>query len=189
MSAMENGLREITAQEITDTVARLCGEACIDLPEDVVAALERGQEREELVELRDVLPTFLDAAGLPRPASLDGSSLLDALRGRPWRTVLDLEHASCYDPKDGWVALMDERYKYIYYELTGEQRLFDLKNDPHELVDLAGDSSAQGLVGQWRRRMVEHLAVRGAAWVKDDELTVQSKPILFRANNPHVETF
>ena len=61
---MENGLREITAQEITDTVARLCGEACIDLPEDVVAALERGQEREESPLGKEVLSQILENARL-----------------------------------------------------------------------------------------------------------------------------
>ncbi len=36
---------------------------------------KRGQVRQELVELRDVFPTFLDAAGLPRPASVEGHEL------------------------------------------------------------------------------------------------------------------
>ena len=146
----------------------------------------RGQVRAELVELRDVAPTFLDAAGLPKPPGMEGVSLLDALRGEPWRTTLDLEHASCYAPKDGWVALMDERYKYIYYTVTGRQQLFDLQNDPDEIQDLAVESDSASLVSEWRQKMVRHLAIRGDAWVRDGDLVVQPKSLLRRSDNPQV---
>jgi arylsulfatase len=147
---------------------------------------KRGQVRQELVELRDVLPTFLDAAGLPTPAAVEGRSLLDALRGKPWRPLLDLEHASCYAPKDGWVALMGQRHKYVYYTLTGAQQLFDLTNDPHELRDLTSEPASTALVKEWRQKMVKHLAPRGDAWVRDGDLVVQPKSLLRRENDPNV---
>lgn len=147
---------------------------------------KRGQVRSELVELRDVLPTFLDAAGLPKPAAVERMSLLEALRGKPWRTVLDLEHASCYAPKDGWVALMDQHYKYIYYTVTGAQQLFDLQTDPHELRDLAEEASSASLVRGWRQQMAKHLEGRGEAWVRDGDLVVQPKSQLFRGDSPYI---
>jgi arylsulfatase A-like enzyme len=144
--------------------------------------------RQELVELRDVFPTFLDAAGLPRPDSVEGMSLLDILRGKPGRKVLDLEHASCYAPKDGWVALMDQRYKYVYFEHTGQQQLFDLKRDPQELINLADDPEAARLVKEWRQRMIEHLSIRGEPWVHDGDLGILKEPLRRRAANPNVIT-
>jgi arylsulfatase A-like enzyme len=147
---------------------------------------KRGQVRGELVELRDVLPTFLDAASLSIPDAVEGRSLLDVLRGKPWRTMLDLEHASCYAPKDGWVALMDARYKYVYYTITGEQQLFDLRKDPQELRDLAAEPAAAKRVREWRQKMVAHLAPRGDAWVRDGDLVVQRKAALRRADAPLV---
>ena len=147
---------------------------------------KRGQVRQELAELRDVFPTFLDAAGLPRPASVEGMSLLDILRGKPGRKMLDLEHASCYAPKDGWVALMDQRYKYIYFEHTGQQQLFDLARDPEEVNNLADKPDSAKLVKQWRQKMIEHLSIRGEPWVHDGDLAVQKKSIGRRANNPNV---
>lgn len=150
-------------------------------PEQLSLDAKRGQVRSELAELRDVLPTFLDAASLPRPAAVEGSSLLDALRGKPWRTMLDLEHGSCYARNDGWVALMDARYKYVYYTIIGAQQLFDLKTDPHELRDLASDAASAALVHEWRQKMVKHLAVRGETWVRHSDLAVQSKSILRRS--------
>jgi arylsulfatase len=146
----------------------------------------RGQVRNDLAELRDVLPTFLDAAGLPKPPNVEGLSLLDALRGKPWRSMLDLEHASCYAPKDGWVALTDQRYKYVYYTVTGVQQLFDLQADPHELRDLAAEESSAALVQNWRQKMAKHLAPRGEDWVRDGDLVVQPKSQLFRASSPYI---
>lgn len=148
---------------------------------------KRGQVRQELAELRDVFPTFLDAAGLPRPSSVEGMSLLEILRGKPGRKMLDLEHASCYAPKDGWVALMDQRYKYIYFEHTGQQQLFDLSRDPEELNNLAGKPASAKLVKQWRQKMIEHLSIRGEPWVHDGDLAVQEKPVRRRANNPNIK--
>lgn len=146
----------------------------------------RGQLREELTELRDVLPTLLDAAGLPKPAAVEGMSLLDILRGKPGRTRLDLEHASCYQPKDGWVALMDQRFKYIYFVHTGQQQLFDLQQDPNELQDLAGQPRHATLVKEWREKMRVHLQVRGEPWVRNGDLAIQNKAVKRRTNNPNV---
>ena len=146
----------------------------------------RGQLREELTELRDVLPTLLDAAGLPKPAAVEGMSLLDILRGKPGRTRLDLEHASCYQPKDGWVALMDQRFKYIYFVHTGQQQLFDLQQDPNELQDLAGQPRHATLVKELREKMRVHLQVRGEPWVRNGDLAIQNKAVKRRTNNPNV---
>lgn len=147
---------------------------------------KRGQLRGELVELRDVLPTFLDAASLPRPPSVEGASLLDTLRGKSWRTMLDLEHSSCYQPKDGWVALMDQSYKYVYYTITGKEQLFDLKDDPYEAHDLASAPASADLVKEWRNKMVKHLEPRGNAWVRGGDLVVQPKSLARRPDNPNV---
>lgn len=63
-----------------------------------------GAVDDRVVELRDVLPTFLDAAGVGIPDGMEGLSLLG--RG-PWRPWLDLEHATCYSDDNYWCALTD----------------------------------------------------------------------------------
>jgi arylsulfatase A-like enzyme len=153
-------------------------------PEALGLNAKRGQVRQELVELRDVLPTFMDGAGLAIPTAVEGKSMLDVLRGKSWRDTLDLEHASCYEPKDGWVALVGQRYKYIYYTITGEQQLFDLANDPHELYDLAPDPASASVVKEWRKKMIQHLSARGEDWVSDNDLVIQPKAVIRRANPP-----
>ncbi len=155
-------------------------------PQSLGIEAPRGQVVDRLVELRDVLPTFLDAAGIGKPATMDGQSMLDLVRGRSdgWREVLDLEHRQIYWGGNSWVALTDGRHKFIYFTTSGRQQLFDLQHDPHELHDLAAAGEHAGMVNRWRRRMAEFLAVRGERWVKDGKLVIQKHPVMHSPNFP-----
>jgi fumarate hydratase subunit alpha len=59
-------MREIAAQSITDTVARLCQEANFDLPEDVLAAFRRAAEEEPSPAGREALRQLVANAELAR---------------------------------------------------------------------------------------------------------------------------
>jgi len=59
-------MREITAQEITDTVARLCVEANYYLPEDVLASLQAAREAEPSPMGKEVLDRILENADIAR---------------------------------------------------------------------------------------------------------------------------
>jgi len=135
----------------------------------------RGKVVDSLIELRDVLPTFLDAARAPASHPLDGQSLLPLAAGKSagWRQWLDLEHGICYSPENHWNALADQSYKYIFHARDAGEQLFDLAADPNELHDLAGDSAAEPILRQWRTRMIEHLAPRGDHWVKGGKLAAR----------------
>jgi arylsulfatase A-like enzyme len=149
---------------------------------------KRGQVRAEPVELRDVLPTCLDAAGVAYDESeFDGRSMLNLARGRTrgWRETLDLEHSTCYWPENQWTGLTDGRHKYIYYAPTGQQELFDLQDDPGELHDLAGDPAHAGLAKEWRDRMIAHLAERGEPYVVNGDLGIREKPMVLGPNYPN----
>ncbi|MFC2123574.1 arylsulfatase [Bacteroidota bacterium] len=148
--------------------------------------IKRGQSIKNPVELRDVLPTFLGAAGLQKPQEMDGMNMLELIQGdkSAWRKILDLEHGTCYWKENAWVCLTDGTYKYIYFTITGEQQLFDLGNDPHELIDLAEDPANSALVNTWRDHMIMHLSVRGEPWVKDGDLAIQESSIIYGPNHP-----
>ena len=154
-------------------------------PERLIAA-RRGQAREEPVELRDVLPTFLDAAGIPGGEDMDGASLLPLLSGKAnhWRDWIDLEHDICYDPSNHWSALTDGKTKYIFHARDGEEMLFDMEHDPGETRNLAGRAESAQTLKEWRARLVEHLRPRGEDWVKNDTLQLRPKSILHSAHYP-----
>jgi arylsulfatase len=92
----------------------------------------RGAATANPVELRDVLPTFLEAAGAEISRPIDGLSLLALVRdkGAAWRQFIDLEHAICYSPENHWNALTDGHWKYVFHAFNGEEQLFHLDRDP-----------------------------------------------------------
>ncbi|MDE2868881.1 MAG: hypothetical protein OXN91_09600, partial [Chloroflexota bacterium] len=53
-------------------------------------------------------------------------------------------------------ALVNESHKYIWESQTGQELLFDVRNDPFEERDL----SAQSDLGPWRQRLIEQLRGR-----------------------------
>jgi len=145
----------------------------------------RGTSLQQPVELRDILPTFLDAAQAPIPDHLDGKSLLELVRGRTgtWRAFVDLEHSMCYS-KDHWTALTDGKRKYIYYAYDGREQLFDLEEDRAELHDCAHDPAYAHVLTKWRQRMAEHLSERGEAFVSDGKPAIRKTRLLYSPNYP-----
>jgi arylsulfatase A-like enzyme len=61
-------------------------------------AVEIRSVADEVIELRDVMTTLLDAAGLPIPDTIDGGSLLPLLHGpaESWRAYIHGEYCTCY---------------------------------------------------------------------------------------------
>jgi arylsulfatase A-like enzyme len=148
---------------------------------------KRGQVLDQPVELRDVLPTLLDAAGVKFEQSrFDGRSMMELIRGGTdnWRKFIDLEHSTCYWPENQWCALTDGHVKYIYGAADGSEQLFDMDADPGETCDLAGQAKHAQTLAEWRGRMVEHLKERGPKWVSDGKLMLRPKPMLYGPNYP-----
>ena len=154
-------------------------------PEGLVAA-ERGQVRDEVAELRDVMPTFLAAAGVAAPESVVGRSLLEPVAGKAsgWRDYVDLEHNVCYSPSNHWNALTDGKWKYIYHALDGVEQLFDLGSDPGERRDLAGNAPNAGQLRLWRSRLVSHFEERGEPFLKGGKLGPRPEGTLYSPRYP-----
>jgi len=155
-------------------------------PESMNLAGRRGRTIREPVELRDVLPTFLHAAGAAVPEGLDGRSLIPLIEGGAsgWREAIDLEHDVCYSKDNHWNALTDGREKYIFHARDGSEQLFDLESDPGERHDLAGDEAARARLADWRIRMRDHLAERGPAFVLDGKLVRRPDRMLYSPRYP-----
>ncbi|MFM8766544.1 MAG: sulfatase-like hydrolase/transferase [Rubrivivax sp.] len=125
-----------------------------------------GQVRQDFVECIDVVPTVLQALGLPLPSHrLEGHGLLPLLRGE----VPALEREAVFGSLDyayrearqflgrqphectGWMV-RDARHKLIIWEGFAPQ-LFDLHDDPQELHDLGADLAHEPV----RRRLKDQL--------------------------------
>jgi arylsulfatase A-like enzyme len=147
----------------------------ISLPED------RGR-REAMnsavpVELRDVMPTLLEAAGAPIPGSVEGRSVLPFCRGETpeWRRYLHGEHTRG-SLSNHWIT--DGREVYVWFSQTGNEQLFDLTTDPRNEWNLAARQPAR--VEFWRACLVRELEGREEGFVRDGSLVVgrEVTPIL-----------
>jgi arylsulfatase len=158
----------------------------IQWPKWMKTIIERGTVSDYPVELRDFLPTFLDAAGSSIPEDMDGESLLTLLKEKnpKWREYIDLEHATCYSKENYWCALTDGEMKYIWFFATGKEQLFNLRKDPHEIHDCSADEKDMKTLLIWRKRMIEHLKERGDDFVNDGKLVIRNSTLLLGPNYP-----
>lgn len=105
-----------------------------------------GQRSDAPCYLSDIFPTLCELARLPCPESVQGRSLVPALRdpaNRPWDA---LYLAYCHLQR----AVVRDGYKLIEYAVDGWRRsqLFHLTEDPWETRDLSGDpAQAERLAG------------------------------------------
>ncbi len=140
-------------------------------------AIQHGATPDQVAELRDVMPMLLDCAGLPIPDGLDGRSLLPLARGSDavtgWRSFLHGEHTTL-GQNIHW--LTNGREKYVWLSGSGDEQLFDLKEDPQELRDLARQPAHAARVAHWRDRMMETLADRSEGFVAAGRL-VAGRPV------------
>lgn len=156
-----------------------------------------GRVVSEAVELMDVMPTLLDAAGVTSPAGVDGRSLLPLLRGERWdRPHLHGEMAVCGGAQDyggcatGMQFLTDGRWKYIWEPGPGREYLFDLTADPHELRNLAGLPDQASTTARWREKLIAELADRDEGFVVDGRLAIlgdHTAPFRPGFSNPGLE--
>ncbi len=121
----------------------------------------RGQVRTEMVLNVDIAPTLLALAGVNVPGHYQGQSLVLLLSSgtaaEGWRTEFFCEHLMQHGDIPKWEGVRGERYVYArYFEQTPVYEfLHDLKTDPDQLVNLAGQPDHQDLVVQMRKRCDE----------------------------------
>lgn len=101
----------------------------------------------EAVELLDIYPTLLELCGFPPAKHVEGHSLAqqlkDANTAREWPAITT--------HNQGNHAIRSDDWRYIRYA-DGSEELYDLKNDPHEWHNLAGDdqhSAQKQVLARW----------------------------------------
>jgi arylsulfatase A-like enzyme len=102
--------------------------------------IQAGQRSDALVQNLDFAQTFLDAAGVPAPADMQGQSLIPLMTGKSWKRDAVYYHYYEY-PAEHMVnrhyAIVTKKYKLIhYYFKAGEWELIDREKDPLELKNV-----------------------------------------------------
>ncbi|MCM0019521.1 MAG: sulfatase-like hydrolase/transferase [Tagaea sp.] len=128
-----------------------------------------GRVDPRLAGLRDVMPTLLDACGLPIPETCDGLSLLGA-------TVRETIYGESLTGAKATRMVRDARHKLIWYPAGNVFQLFDLTDDPHECVDRAGDASHASALERLKAALAKELYGEDAAFLRDGVLVGMADP-------------
>jgi arylsulfatase A-like enzyme len=127
--------------------------------------LPEGKVIDDPVELIDVVPTMLDAAGIPLPSTVQGRSLLPLIAGRqPGRDAVFSEidfslpqFERYYLPDSRRVMVGTREWKMSYFvQRLGDARdgdLYHLRDDPDELENLWGDKAHADVIARLEARV------------------------------------
>ena len=173
----DNGLSQ-GSNRWTSKMCELRG--CVAVPLVVRYPGQAGRTDRRLVSNIDVAPTFVDLAGTSLPVVADGISLVSALED-PTGSVKThaglLEHwpggsekgsysASRY-PTPGFYGIRTPRWRYV--EVTNlavpgltEYELYDQRDDPGELVNLASDPAYAAIRADLQAQMYDLIRATGA---------------------------
>jgi len=120
-----------------------------------------------VAELRDIMPTLIDAAGEKIPEGLDGVSLFDAIKGSETRPMLHGEHEYGHRSNHFVVAQAD---KYIWFSQDGREQYFDLANDPTECKNLIDAPEHQARIDEMRQFLIAELTGRPEGYADGGQL-------------------
>jgi len=129
-----------------------------------VPAEQRGKVTDALALNLDFPATFLDWAGAPVPEHYQGRSLRPIIAGEvpaDWRTETFHEHFAVRNRIPAWEGLRSDRFKYARYFDHELEFLYDLQNDPDELVNLAADPAHAATLRAMRERTAAVVAELG----------------------------
>ena len=141
-----------------------------------------GRRVDAPVQLVDLYPTFLDAAGvqLPPPLTVDGHSLMPLATGQG---SYGGQHVFGEFEGEGWnhprAFVRHGRWKYVYNH-TADCRLYDLEADPHEMTNLACRPEHAAVEADLRRRL---FADWDPDWVEQQVHLAQVRRKIARCKN------
>jgi arylsulfatase A-like enzyme len=124
----------------------------------------------------DFAPTFLDLAGLPVPADMQGRSLAPLLRGEQpadWRRswYYRYYHDPGHHNTRAHYGLRTETHKLIYFWKKNQWECYDLEHDPLELRSIYDDPAHAQTIAQLKQELA-----RLKAEVRDQDQFAEQQP-------------
>ena len=145
-------------------------------PEKLIHAVP-GTVCHSVVELQDVMPTFLDIAGADIPDSVDGRSMMP-LAANPELTIRGWLHGEHEAGKNSNHFIVTEHDKYVWYSQTGQEQYFNLDEDRRELHDGIHDEIYQERIEELRRLMIDVLKDREERYSDGEKLIAGRTPVV-----------
>jgi arylsulfatase A-like enzyme len=137
---------------------------CINIPLIIKDSGFSPAVRNEAVSHVDVVPTLCDLLSLKKPDNLDGISLTGAMGNGQYdgNRIIYSNYFYCLGEGPRRLGAIGNRYKYIIDEHGGEE-LYDMQNDPLEMLNLAGKAEYNGILADLSAKCREYHAPYGYA--------------------------
>lgn len=141
-----------------------------------------------LVELRDVFPSLIDLSENGRVYNIDGKSFKKCLYDSNY-SIRDYIHGEHSFGEYSSQFIVTEEWKYIWFPVKNKEQLFNLKNDPNELIDESNNARYKYIINKLRNFLIEELKDREEKFVIDGKLQKKDniEPILSFLNNDYKE--
>ncbi|EHK2364545.1 TPA: arylsulfatase [Clostridium perfringens] len=130
---------------------------------------KKGKVFDEVLELRDIMPTLLDFAHISIPDSVEGLSLKDLIeeRNSTWREYIHGEHSFGEDSNH---YIVTKRDKFLWFSQRGEEQYFDLEKDPKELTNLINSEEYKDRIDYLRKILIKELEGREEGYTDGNKL-------------------
>jgi len=125
-----------------------------------------GLESESLVELVDLMPTLLREVGVDAPLGMQGRDVSAALSGRRDQSP-GITFATATQKRPGLYSARTANYKLIADIGSTWERLYDLRDDPAELQNVA--SLEAGIAADLHERLLTHIRESVAGGILESE--------------------
>ncbi len=136
-----------------------------------------GREENAFVSLADFAPTFMDVANADMPDDLTGRSLTPFFENEApsdWRETL-FTQCNGVELYYSQRSVMTRDYKYVYNGFDWDE-LYDLQNDPHEMINLAKDPHYDEIKHELVRQMWRFAAAQNDELIMNPYYTVALAP-------------
>ena len=150
-----------------------------------------GTISDELVSLWDIMPTLLDLTDIAIPETVDGKSIVKLLNDEiKSYEYIHGEHS--HGNRSYHMIRTQDKWKYSWFDQTGEEWLFNLAEDPEELNNLVyvteqedADSVLNKKLTELRNILIEELKNREEGYVVDGKLQL-GRPILTSLKDSYI---
>jgi arylsulfatase A-like enzyme len=127
-----------------------------------------GTTCDRLVSLLDLGPTIMEMTGCGELSRAQGKSLVRLLRGREPAEWRDDAYAEFHGQTFFWTQriVWTDQFKYVFNGFDFDE-LYDLRTDPHELTNLAGDPQYAHVCREMAGRMWAWVQAAGDDTMRD----------------------
>lgn len=122
-----------------------------------------GQTTDALLSAIDLMPTLCGLLDLPVPEAAEGLNLAHLCRGQagpaPEAVLMQGSGAvAAWDDGHEWRAIRDASHTYAVYRVDRRELLFNHRDDPYQLHDLAEDPAHRTTLKSYRAALAERMS-------------------------------